>query len=158
MSVKNLRLLHKILLLIGLLSIVALVGGAYASWRMKAIDDNYGHLISEDATTLSLIQKINGDKSDLGRNLFQSIASADPDEKLALIKEYKQALDNLTAEIQQGIANASNDDHAGVMKHLADLAQSLNDKAKPVQDAAVAYDDIGALAAAKEFSKAYNAM
>ena len=155
---KNLRLLHKILLLIGLVSIVALAGAAFASWRMKMIDDSYGRLIAKDATTLSLIQRINADKSDLGRNLFQSIASADPDEKLALIKEYKQASGQLHGEIKQGIAEASDDDHKKILQQLSDLTDALDAAANPVQDAAVAYDDIGALNAAKDFSKAYNAM
>jgi methyl-accepting chemotaxis protein len=156
MNLSNVKILYKVLIVVGALGTAALGGAGYAGYAMKNIDDTYTELLTNDVPTLILSQRVDSVTNDMARNAYQTIAEPDVQKMQTLVEEYNKTANDLLAEITRGIEHFP--DERDLFQRLYDQTKIMADTAKPVQDAALRGDNDAALIAIKPLSDAYIAI
>ena len=75
MSLKNLSLLTKVVLVAGTIGLVAVLGAAYFGWQTSAVNRSYQGLIQNDGQAPFLLARANRNLSDVVASLFKNAAS-----------------------------------------------------------------------------------
>jgi methyl-accepting chemotaxis protein len=75
MSLKNLSLLTKVVLVAGSIGLVAISGAAYFGWQTKAVSSSYQDLIQNDAQAPFMLARANRNLSEVVASLFKNAAA-----------------------------------------------------------------------------------
>ncbi|MBS1181577.1 MAG: mcp4 4 [Proteobacteria bacterium] len=144
MSLKNLSLLTKVVLVAGTIGLVAVLGAAYFGWQTSTVNRSYQGLIHNDGQVPFLLARANRNLSDVVASLFKNAASTNAkdnadaatarDKAFTSAQEYfTDAANRLPAQAAQikTFADRANAAVAGACAEAVKLSQSTD----PVQNA-----------------------
>ena len=152
MKLSNLKILHKFLLAISALALAALAGGGYSAYKMNAIDESYGVLLSQDTKALQVMLHVDDATNDMGQKLWNAVAESDVPTIRTLRTDFdREASDELAALDK---AEKEIPKYKGQFDRLRELTQKDIDTAEPVFKAALADDDKTAVKTAALFKTA----
>ncbi|MDR3438140.1 methyl-accepting chemotaxis protein [Telmatospirillum sp.] len=147
-SFKNMKIVYKVVSLLGLLGLVAVVTTFFATTNMHGIDSTYTTLIDGDAKGAVAVSRINTRVIDTGRLNYQMIAESDPAKMQAVSAEIDANRESLLKQAQQAKAR--------LPRWSSELAEIMSDYdavfqiSKEIRDIAATNDDAKALAVTRE--------
>ncbi|HWT99769.1 MAG TPA: methyl-accepting chemotaxis protein [Terriglobales bacterium] len=154
MSFANMKIISKVLIVIGVLAIASLGGAAYSGYKMNVINDGYSRILNEDEMVLSLMERDDSTTNAMNGDIWAAIALSDEAAVKDSLKDFDQISAGILADLDQGIKNYPR--YADVLKKLRDLTQSEVDAAKPIGAAALAMQNELAMKQMPPFTKANN--
>lgn len=144
MSLKNLSLLTKVVLVAGTIGFVAIAGAGYFGWQTSTVSDSYTNLLQNDAQVPFMLARANRNMSEVTASLFKNAASttdkdnadavAAREKAVTAVRNYfKDAIDHLPEKASQikAISDQAETAMGVTCGETAKLAQSTD----PTQNA-----------------------
>ncbi|MDR3435453.1 MAG: HAMP domain-containing methyl-accepting chemotaxis protein [Telmatospirillum sp.] len=147
-SFKNVRIVNKVLILLGLLCIVTVSATFFAANRMWAIDDTYSQLIDHSADGGISISRATVRLRKTGMLVYNLIAEDDAQAMKAIIAEIDSTHDEWKSVATKAKELLPN--HAGEIATLMAQYETLFESIRDIQTSALANDDTKAIKLTKE--------
>lgn len=101
MSIQNLKITTKIIVLLALLTLISAVGIGFALVQMKSINKVYADLIHYEAEEAIMMAKLNAMMKDMGRTIYEEIAEDSKEMVESLIKEREQQKEEFNKTVEE---------------------------------------------------------
>ncbi|WP_158240695.1 HAMP domain-containing protein, partial [Telmatospirillum siberiense] len=156
-SFRDIRIVNKVLLLLGLLGLVAMLATVFATGKMRTIDNTYGELVNKTAHGTLALSRAATRLRTTGMQLYDLIAEEDAARMKAIVAEMDTTHDQWKS--MSAAAKESLPDHAADIGRLMDQYETLFATIRDIQVVALANDNAKALAITRErFAPAMDAI
>ena len=152
MNFANMKILVKVLLVLGALALAALAGGGFAGYKMHVIGNTYGNLLGDDVPVLTLMERDDSMTNAMALDVWEAISVTDAKAKQDLAADFNRISTGILGDLDNGLQLYPQ--NRDTLQKLRDLTQAMTDTSKPIFTAALANDGKAAIAASADFMKA----